>query len=736
VKMSEGACISFQQHAWKTDMCANCLKAKSWHEANIASPRPMPAKRQPRESSAILSKANDTRGSVVVASDSIENSFKSENNVTSIGNSERNVICKESIGASTTTKPSPMKAKPAIGSKPMMSQKPVGIIKEDLEVLRSKCSSSMQLPRKVLSSEKSENVPNFDENGDDRQVCDFGECNASDRIVQRISDRAMPSIDDHSLEKQTSHYYQVYDITGRNEVAVTSTSGNESNVSAKASRIAGNTRVPAMQIVEVAEEQIAMPYNVVDVTIRRPDASGCLPQLPKTPAPSNFVSQSVSTCPVTSIHCPTSKNSPVPRQRTAKDAMEQSKAFDHRTENDSSPVNSSPDLNSDRYAHRIYEDIDDRITIGEISSLSDRSVQINGGKTTVPKSAAFEARVAALSSLDLVKQPCHQKQLQTVCATSTESDQSADSESVKFDTQLMLPSNKKSSEGVGVDSLKPDKSRKKESGKSFFHKLLRLGSKEGSKEVKEVKDDAMISENTTNVLPIIGDAYENVSCTNHEGSLSNSAETSGSELTSTTTSVCQTRVATSEKQVVLLDLKDCLVKRQMTSNKPGSESSPIIGSCSENSQFSKGNHVDSLEHSANDRFIKIDKMASSNEFASNELHTRTQEMQPNLACADQMPTLTIVRACDEEKQQCSSHQVNLTCATVEEVKLLTVDTDGMQLTDNFASPCSSSDAVSPTPSDQFAEGAADHRRRSKADMNPSEAFVFEIVHKHKHTIYS
>jgi len=741
--MADELCSRFQQHAWKTDACANCLKPKSRHEGSAPdASRPTPARRQSKESTAVAPRVNDA---VVTVNDVIGQRAKLEK-ITNVGNSEETILSKESLTSKTGAKPSPIKAKPSIGSKPTLSQKPAVLSKDNLYNALVAGDTG-----KVISTSCGQAASETIENVDSLGACVANKCESSELVADLLSDYPPILKSDCNTnvvknifsgtspakclsESKTSHYYQVYDITARNmeeELAMDSaeyTTKNNTDNKIVGVKIKSGKRVQAMQMVEVAEEQIAMPYNVVDVTIRRPKASDCYPQLPSTPAPSDSNGFTGNTWPASGKHQSAIKevspmSSPVPRQRSTK-VTESSKVVSeqHKTSSTGTHAQANEVTDSDhcfdRYAHRVYEDIEDTKTSVSMSSLSVRNGQQSLSRSTGAKSAAFEARVAALSTLDLGKSNS-QKQAPGVSGSIEQS------EGVKSDEQMASPSKKKP-EIVPVELSKPDKVRKKEGSKSFFHKLLKLGSKDSSKDVKDIKELTLMSDNNEKVLH---------SRKNIDGSIVEEhlvAEASNPDLLVSSAPACLASVVINEKQAVLMNLKDCLVKRHMSTAVENTANSSVSLAPNENvvPLSNVTSHCENTNEHINDVLkLEMTVVPVQDDGPMQEIpcpmpapRIGSTKIQPAPDSSEVLSTSIVQTSAAnvlehnlEEDSSCDQHGIS------GDVVALTVVTENPQMLENFASPCSSSDAVSPTPSDQCLEGTDQlTRKRSRAEQKPGE----------------
>ena len=675
--MSEGVCSQFLPHAWKADVCANCLKPRLKHVDN-ADVCVTPQSPQSTSCPSMLSKHVNTQ-----LSDSAQVSHKS----------------------------SPAKVKPVVLTKPEKPKKPCLVgdhasVKTDVKQCEEFISAEHPTPSKMKNAVA--NNSSHLQFTEAEKICDVDAPEVIRTMEMHIEDE-----NDVHLNDKTFHHYEVYDVTARGlsetqlELGVDDESASKDKIidqSLESERRKFKTLpVAAMRVVEVAEQHVAMPYNVVDVTVQRPRASN-ITQLSSdiTSVGSNSTNAPTNTWPnkpQPAKRQMVPKSPPKPRERVTKPKEQTSSSSDievsSRQEPDGSdelPADASKivqsDLVSERYAHRIYEDIEDFET-DQFSSKTTAHSFVN-------KSPAFEAKLAALSSLDFGK-TAKQVTIETPTVNPP-----VESTPVKTDIASSVQ------DTVVVPASKPEKTRKS-GGKTFFQKFLKFGSKDTSEAARSSalsgSDEASLKAAQCPDIPLPGNT--NVS---DDGK-------------SPPDAVPSQAAPLNEKQVMMMNLKDCLAKRQTSISSDSSEVPPVHSrtrSFDPTPSRSSVQSVSSLQQAHGNNVEKSDKhtvvlpetsppvvsKSSSPSIHDQPTSTNISFPPPQHAYKELSETDKSFRSVDKT----SNEMQRL------EVKDLTVVTEDIGNVDSSVSICSS-DAVSPTPSDLSLEGGDHHslKRKSRTD---------------------
>jgi len=676
--MSNAECSQFVPHAWKVDICASCLRPRSKHADQI---------------------------NVCVGSTQFEQ-------VSSFPTTMSESAHSSNVDA---TKPSPAKAKPAVSVKPATPKKP-NVIKNQVSV-----KSDIKHPSEHISSEQlmpSESKSSVTNNSSDCRLTEEELLNSSVGMSDVVHSKELSVINEselHSSEK-TFHHYDLYDASARELSGLPQQSGvtigtADEDKSTGLDSVAEQRKfrtlpVSAMRVDDVAEEHVAMPYNVVDITMRRPCASDIGPMISDaTTASSSSPSTAVSTWP--SKPQPAKRqmiprSPPKPRERVTKHKeqaavsvnVEVSSGQNHDNcakDSASASKMATSELVSERYAHRIYEEIDD-LDVGQpCSKAGEELSRHTPTRSSVGKSLAFEAKMAALASLNLGKTV---KQIHMVAPTAN---LPKESPSVKTTVDSSVH------DTVVVPVAKPEKARKS-GGKTFFQKLLKFGSKDTS-EAAQSSTANKTDEGNVNVTECPDSP--SAGRINVEDDVTSSSNAVPTQLT--------------EKQAMLINLKDCLAKRQTSepsevspvhSRTRSSESTALRSSTpSANCVQPVQGHGSSVEKTEKQTVRETSPGVDTDSFVNGS----AIDMQPS-------PKEVLISApqhtCEELDVNKDLHSVDKKVNEVQrlEVKDLTVTTEDIGNVDCSMSTCSS-DAVSPTPSDLSME-TADHaslKRKSRTD---------------------
>ena len=339
-----------------------------------------------------------------------------------------------------------------------------------------------------------------------------------------------------------------------------------------------DVRKGAVRMVEVEEQTVAMPYTVVDVTTCPPfakeriDTGQLPPKLPSTPAPEKAASRSASPgmdvgnkplpakrdfknvgqiCSPTPKHrlFSNSSHEPVPDEEVygAAGESEVSVKMAGKTELVRPDYKSPAPLRKPLFLNRVYEDIDESSMMPDTSRpAANEFVRQTSARSSATKSSAFEAKVAALSGLDLGKTVS----LKTPPAVMMDSD-SMREPLVAADEKMSgseVISGKK--DLVPTGTSKQEKT-KKSGGKTFFQKLLKFGS---SKET--------IVEPPTAVPAAIEESTQKSSVHKAEMLVENSVKTCAADDTPLSPSVVHRAPVIKEREAILSEVKDRLAKRQ------------------------------------------------------------------------------------------------------------------------------------------------------------------------------
>ena len=695
--MSGGVCSQFVLHAWKTDVCASCLRPRLKHadrtDFSVSS----------SQSEQVHSTSSPTAQSMHVGTQLSESAHSSN------------------VGAA---KPSPAKVKPTVSTKPAMPKKP-NLTRDQVSVKSDIKQSDEHISGEHLMQSKSEgSVP---QNSSAVRFTEEELINSFDGVSKEMCTTNEDEVPVQSNEK-AFHHYDLYDVTARESSettkqpeAVVETACEDKCVSRNLDvelehRKFQTLPVSAMRVDEVAEEHVAMPYNVVDITMRRPHVSNIDSLVSDTTsAGSNSPSIGVNTWP--SKPQPTKRqmiprSPPKPQERLSKHKEQAATSLNMEVSSrevadgcTKAPAIASKvlpsELVSERYAHRIYEEIDD-LNVEQSFTVADTELsRQTTARFSVGKSPAFEAKMAALASLDLGKTV---KQVSTVAPdVSLPEEMPAVKATVASSVQ----------DTVVVPAAKPEKTRKS-GGKTFFQKLLKFGSKEAS----EAAQSSTVNGTDDNSLDVL-------QCPD---SPSSGVTNVPADAVSSFSAVPTQTVQLTEKQAMLMNLKDCLAKRQTSignessevarfySRTQSSERTPLQSSTQSTSSVQPMPRCDSnVEKTEKQTVVRPIPVPESCPVAVSQASGPSIHEQPSskdgLISAPQ-PT---GKESDVDKGQQSVDKKGNRLQQLE-VRDLTVVTEDAGNVDSSMSTCSS-DAVSPTPSDLSVE-STDHpslKRKSRTD---------------------
>ena len=684
--MSDGVCTQFVLHAWKTDVCANCLRPRLKHEASAFS-----------QSEHHCSTSSTSKH---VNSDLAETTHATN-------------VC--------AAKPSPVKAKPVISSKPEKPKKPCLVgeqdsVKSDIKQCDERTSTEHVTPSKMKNADPN-NPLHFQFTEEESLSFSVGASEATHTTDMRSESEK----DMHSNDK-TFHHYEVYDVTARGlsgaqrELKGNATASEDNIVDQSLeseSRKFQTLPVTAKREIEVAEEHVAMPYNVVDVTILRPRTSNIFHSSDAASGGNSAVATTSTwpNKPQPAKRQMIPKTSPKPRERVTKPKGETLSSSNVEVSSHQEPGGCAEasavagkimqsDLVSERYAHRIYEDIDDLDV--------DQSSYKTAAHSLVNKSPAFEAKLAALASLDFGKT---NKPVTPVASAVNPTEETAPAVTNTSSVQ----------DTVVVPAMKQEKIRK--SGrKTFFQKFLKFGSKDTS----EAGQSSAISSSDEASSKV---AQCSSSPSPGRINVSDDAKSSVDALP-------PQPVALSEKQAMLMNLKDCLAKRQTSIGSDSSEVSSIHSRTRSSESTPLRSSIQSVSSVQQVHGINAEK---------NEQHTVT--LPETLPPADSLSGSSPIH------KQPSSTDVSFSppphsCTVLSEmeksprnvdkkdnevqrlvVKDLTVVTEDVGTVDCSVSTCSS-DAISPTPSDLSVEASDHHslKRRSRTDRQGNDCFHIVVFY--------
>ena len=619
-------------------------------------------------------------------------------------------------------KPSPVKVKPTLSAKPEKPKKPC-LVSEGVSVK----SDVKHLHERPTQSASKNNVP---DNSSDFQLTEESVCSLHASEAARNKQMCDAEEKKTHSNDNPSHIYHVYDITAKGM------SGTPKELEADKGtvgedRIVGHSveteprkcrtlPVSVMRVLDVAEEHVAMPYNVVDVTLPRPS---------EVAAPSSDTPAATTTWPCKPQPAKRqiiSRTPPKPRERgtqakeeavhssdvevlssQGQDGCAMAKAGDIASKTVPSDL-------SERYAHRIYEDIDEFHADESCVKMETELTRQTAARSSVSKSPAFEAKIAALASLNLGKPT---KPVTTVAPSENPPEECP-----------VLDINTASSiqDPVVVAATKPEKSRKS-GGKTFLQKFLKFGSKNTSEPAQD-SGSGSSDEASLKVVQISGSSSPRM--TNFSD-----------DATSCADSVPSHTPPLTDKQAMLMNLKDCLAKRQ-TSDSSEISVSPVHS----RTRSSEPTQSSGSVQAANDV----------------ELQTRGNEPERNekdgTVVVETLPAVDSQASCLRMQRQSTSTDISVSplpaCKQLSdtdncllqttdkqdddtqrlEVKDLTVVTDdagagGGSNLDCCMSTCSS-DAVSPTPSDMSVSEACDHslKHKTRADRQGSSCMQLVVLH--------
>jgi len=628
-------------------------------------------------------------------------------------------------------KPSPVKVKPAVSAKPATPKKPNLIadqvsVKSDIKQSNERISGEHLMPSKSKDS-----VPN---SSSDFRSSEEELITSSDDVSDVVRSKEICVTNEKEVlsSEKTFHHYDLYDVTARElsgtpkqpEVVIGTAPEDESIRQSLASeseqRKFRTLPASAMRADDVAEEHVAMPYNVVDITMRRPRVSDIDPPISDVAsANSNSPSAGVSTWP--SRPQPAKRQAiprspPKPRERASKhkEQVAASLNADVSSCQDADPDNCSKpavvsrmmpsDIVSERYAHRIYEEIDDLDVEQSCSKADVELSRQTATRSSVGKSPAFEAKMAALASLDLGKTV---QQIGTVASTASVPEESP---AVKTTVASSVQ------DTVVVPAGKPEKTRKS-GGKTFFQKLLKFGSKDTSNAVQS----SIANRNDEGGMNV-------VECPD---SPSSGRKNVTDDDTSSSSAVLTQTAQLTEKQAMLMNLKDCLAKRQTSigigiessetfpihSGTQSSEPHPLRSSTQPaGSVQPMQGHGCGMEKTEKQTIVTPAlPVLETPPAADSQASDLTIQEQPS---SKDVSVSAPQHACKESDADRGLQSVDKKGNEVQrlEVKDLTVTTEDAGNVDCSVSTCSY-DAVSPTPSDLSVDGTDHHslKRKSRAD---------------------
>ena len=484
----------FQQHAWKKDICANCSRSKSLHFINSI---PQPVKRQTKPPEKKITDSAESCSDAGLCSN-ISQKMTIKQNVTE--DLREREIC---AVVTSSSKPSPIKAKPCISLKPEKARKPVVAFSSNEERVNLKINADVKLDEfkeDIKNKSRPEILPPDIPNED----CETGKPGP---CIPRSGNetKTMNTEVFQDKRKSTSHYYQIYDVSAKGLSGAPENFVNDdcNQMNLNCNSLQRNV----CRIVETENEQhVAMPYTVVDVTVctlERNRLDKPPPQLPSTPAPdkNHF-----------SLTCSASKSATLQVESSSISQRNNKSAGDNIDEIESSELAFSPLIVR---KPRLYEDIDDIVESLVASSADNLSNSLRQSviKSSTVVLSSFEAKQAALSNLAIQK-----------------------IESEKGDTMILKA---EQGEVKSTGLIRQDKARKS-GGKSFFQKLLGRGNKE-----KEINFDS------------------NKSCGSNKLVIEPVSQISDTSLASGTQSPMVTKeVSQQERLSVLHEVKDRLAKRQ------------------------------------------------------------------------------------------------------------------------------------------------------------------------------
>jgi len=662
--MSGDGCSQFVLHAWKADICANCLRSRSNHMADAetaaAADVSIPAQTEHHCSTTSPAKHDSAHNSESPRSSNF-----------------------------AAAKPSPVKAKPIISAKPAKSKKPnlVGgqtSVKSDI----SQCDEHISAERSA-SSESKITVTS------DRSSVQLTAEKLSSLAAAEFLHTADTCIENEKqmcANEKMFHHYEVYDVSARGlsgtprDVELGNKTASSGPKVLKAEH--GKFQTLPLGVTEVAEEHVAMPYNVVDVTLPRQFSlsdSATLPasSWPNRPQPAKR--QAISKSPpkpqervtITNSQTVSSSNIGVADHQESEGCSEASATISRMAQSD---------LVSDRYAHRIYEDIDD-LRVDHFSSKTN-------AHSSITKSPAFEAKMAALALLEFKKTS---EPVTTVALAANPPE-----ETVSLQSDIILLAQ----DSAVVPTTKTEKTHKN-GGKTFLQKFFKFGSKE-TVETAQTCTTGSSDEASLKVVQC-QDSLSPGKGISDDGKLSPDA-------------VLPQAAPLNEKRAMLMNLKDCLAKRQTSAVSSSVENSPdhsrtrsleptplqisvqSTSSLHENSEEKDDKHNSVLQETLPPMKSHFDSRSIHDQqpVSTSGLTSVPPEAPKELAEIDR--SLRIVDMKSVEMQRL-------------EVKDLTIVTEDAAANAECSVSTCSSDAVSPTPSDLSVEGSDHHslKRKSRTD---------------------
>jgi len=275
---------------------------------------------------------------------------------------------------------------------------------------------------------------------------------------------------------------------------------------------------------------------------------------------------------------------------------------------------------------------------------------------------------------------------------------------------------------VVIPAAKPEKTRKS-SGKGFFQKFLKFGSKDAP-EATQSSTVSSSDETSSKVVRCPGSPSPGKS------DVSNGAKSSPDVVPSQT-------VPLSDKEVMLMNLKDCLAKRQTSVGSNPDEISPVhprtqssepaplrtpVQSVSSMPQVKNREKTEIHAVSSTEALPSVDRQSS-----GSSIHGQSSPSDASFS-----PPQRVSQELSESDKRSGSVDRKGSEAQRLEVKDLTVVTEDGGNVDCSVSTCSS-DAVSPTPSDLSVEGADHHslKRKSRADrqgISSIHSLVYILLH--------
>lgn len=266
--MSADKCTEFQAHQWKKDICVNCMRSRSAH----THPRPKPRTKDllGHSHQAKLDFLDDSTPSEQAPPCGDSPAHQPASRSTKLSKQTSNEQTKKSVVDTTDIENTSIEVsteKEAFVTRSLSAREDIRGSKRKHRMSRPAGPPPEAPPEGPPTSPISASPPT---------------------TIGRAAERA-------TEPNKSSHYYHKYDVSaslqrrGQQQPAFVDIESRLATASAtERTELIGRIKTSMgdvfVEAVDITADQIAMPYNIVDVSAKVPTDSGP-PQLPKTPAP-------------------------------------------------------------------------------------------------------------------------------------------------------------------------------------------------------------------------------------------------------------------------------------------------------------------------------------------------------------------------------------------------------------------------------------------------------------------